>query len=692
MKKKGSLLKTFQEIAATQDFTKLDAFRAPESWDSLTVEERENLANLFLLLGESQLKDGNKQVFESFSVSEKLLPNNAALMVKLAEIYSQQPDNGACLKNANKLLEKAISLDPTSFQAYFLWGNVLVQLGIFHFEANYFIEADGKYTQAEKLLTENQNASDLYWQWGFSWFCHGKHAGEAIELRKAVEKYRQAKELGASSSSFWNDFGNALVDLGYLIERHELFKEAVEMYQKSVDLEPTYFEGWINLACSLQHIYNLTGLEEIFKSADTAFEKASTINYDYAHLWYRWGFLYVTEAKRMHNMDRLKQSLQKFEKAFQCDPQHPGILGRWGDAQILFGSLTEDLTLLRSGEAKIVKSLELAPDSVELWVVYGTCLNELGRYFGEEEYYAQAIEKFQYALSIDRKDPLAWYGLALSHYALGELHRDATMLEKCIRYCSNAVEFAGEAFPQFWNDWGVALMRLAEMTHDRQYLESAVEKFVKALNGPNGEINIDQVSIEWVYNYGAALDFLGEFTGELSYCEQAAQVLSQVVQFYPEHAAAHYNLALTFSHIADLKEEVEYFYQSLDEFETLLKLDPEDEFAWTDWGLTLINLGLFINDSHISEKSIQCYEQAEAKLQQAIALGNRHAYYHLACLYSLNGNYSASMHFINKANTHDALPSLDELMHDEWLDGLRKTQAFRHFINQLVSKQSKDQK
>ena len=39
--------------------------------------------------------------------------------------------------------------------------------------------------------------------------------------------------------------------------------------------------------------------------------------------------------------------------------------------------------------------------------------------------------------------------------------------------------------------------------------------------------------------------------------------------------------------------------------------------------------------------------------------------------------------FLNKCITFDAIPSLDDILEDEWLENLRHTDLFRDFIEQI---------
>ncbi len=50
------------------------------------------------------------------------------------------------------------------------------------------------------------------------------------------------------------------------------------------------------------------------------------------------------------------------------------------------------------------------------------------------------------------------------------------------------------------------------------------------------------------------------------------------------------------------------------------------------------------------------------------------------------GNYHAGMFYLEKADHYNALPSLNEIMQDDWLTTLRQVPAFHTFISSCKKK------
>lgn len=682
-----SVHEKFKSILETNAFEQLDPYKKPTAWKSMTQDERDLLGILLVKQGEMQLKQGDSKALESFELAKKIAPRSSIIYYKQALAYASQGQNIRCLQAANEALDQATQLEPAHILAWHSWGNILVRIGIFYDDAVYFHQADEKFAEVEKLSKkiDVKITESLYWHWGICWYHIGKHSGEAVDFFQSIGKFRSAEEHGFSSAEFHNDYGNILIDLACLVGREEMFIEAIDHYEKAISLASSSYEGWLNLACTYQRLYNFSGSRDYFYKADECFERAADMNKDNPVIWHRWAELYVSLGKASRELDRFQESFEKFKKAEELDPGNPYVMLHWCEAQMLAASCNENLPLLREAESKIGVILKAIPQQPEAWHIYGLCLSEFGRYFAAEEYYFKAIEQFKKGLELKATHPLLTYGIAAAYFCIGELKNDVEALEKSISFFNQAADLGGRFFPQFLSDWGVALMKLGEMTSERSHIEEAAAKFEEAINGRLNTLENEEIELEWLYNYGCSMDFLGDFHEEPVYYEKAVQVLAHVLKVDPEHAHARYNLALALSHLGEINSDIECLEASLEYFHEVLLKDHEDEAAWNDCGLALINLAVLMKDPVHSEKVQELYDQAEVKFQHSIALGSLHAYYNLACLYALTHNPSAAIHFLEKAEQSNALPAPEDVIHDEWLDNLRDQPAYRLFISRLMN-------
>ena len=514
-----------------------------------------------------------------------------------------------------------------------------------------------------------------------------KYSGEAVDFFSALDKFRAAAQQGLQDKRFWNNFGDTLAELSILVNRPDLYHEVIELYRNAVRLDVDCFEGWLSLACAFQILFESYGTDEYYSQAFDAFKMASQLNDNFVILWIKWAHLTALGAKKQHDLSLLKDSCEKYARANECDPNNPQILGLWGEVLLLYGAQTECIESLREAQQKITHSIEINPLSAETWYIYGCCLYEFGRYFSQDNYFFQAIEKFQQGLSIKQTEPLLWYGLAITNYALGDLKNDIVSIEKAVNLFNKVIENKGHNYRPLWGDWGIALMKLADMTGEGHYATTAIEKFEQVLPAKPEQWDEDSVDLESLYNYGCAHDLLGDLNEDANAYEKSIQALSKVVQIDPDYSPARYNLALAYAHLGELVLDVECFHKSIEQFQILLSQDSEDEQGWCDYGVTLLHLAHLVHDPARPDQIQKLYEIAENKFLQAIALGSTQAYYSLACLYALQSNAESALHFLERSESAGALPCLGDLLQDEWLDDIRGVPEFRQFISRITAKQ-----
>ncbi len=685
MKKVAQFKKQLEGILLSGELAQLEQFRDKKKWTGMTPDERELLGTLFVMQGEKELKEGDRHVLESFKLASKVAPKSSHILYRQAMAYASQDSNMYCLTSACRLFERLLGIDPEFYDAWHHWGTVFVKLGMFSHEPEYFEEGDRIFAKAEALAYKQHptKVAQLYRHWGVNLYCLGKLSGEAGDFHHAVTKYQKAIELGMETVEIWNDQGNALVELSSLLNNQDLLLEAVEYYWKTIHLSPDYVEGWCNLAYSFQKLFLSTYIETYFNLAIESYENASKLQANNATLWMRWGQLLCIRGKNKRDEKMLDESLDKHETADLCDPDNPVIINAWAEALLAYGSITEDLNLLRLAEQKILRSLEKQRDNPETWGLYAYSQLEYGSYFSDHKYYVKAIEKFQHAIALNRDDPILWHGIMMANCLLGDATSEKRAFKQAAKHCMRVVDCGGHHNPFFWNDWGVILMKLGTMTQEKRYIEAALAKFEQAIRLKKHDSNSDNIEIEWLYNYGCALDFLGDYQEPAINYDKAVQILSRVIEINPKFYSAHFNLGMALAHLGELNDDAECFYRSFEHFAIYTSYESEDESAWCEWGVALLNFALLVLDPMHPDEGISVFELAESKLIHSLGLGQLNASYHLACLYSLTGDYVSSMNFLDRASRTGVITSLDELIHDDWLEGVRQTDAFHRFYNDL---------
>ncbi len=687
MKKTTIVEKKLQELLVAQEFSSLSSYQDPDLWQTMTPRERELLGTLFVMQGEHKLKKGDKSALKSFSLAAKLAPKSAKVFYQKGVAFSTQDRNLRCLMQASRAFEKATRLDPTYFDAWFNWAHVLLLAGGIQDNCDTLFLANQKFAAAEPLLEGQDDfvKGNFYWHWGQSWYLLGKISGEAAEISKALEKFKNASAYSLDMAEFWGDYGNALVEQSVLIGKWELFTEAINMYSHAVEIAPDNFEALLNMACAYMRLFEMEMTEQYFLLAYESFQRAEKIYSRSASLWIGWGQLLLVYGKMNRSVEHLKESAGKFAEAYSSERDRAQILYLWGEALMNLGAIDQNYETLRDAQAKIIKSLEIKHDSVDAWYYYGRCLVEIGRYFEDSKYFQLAIEKYRYGMSLNSNFTPFLYGLATCYYEIAEQNNDRKALEQALHYFGKLNDLNASVLPsQFWIDWGIALMAYGQATQQRQYLESGADKFEYAIMIHRGETDHDIVFLDALFNYGSALDILGDFNDDPSYYEKAIQLLSNVCQAQPDNYEARHSLGLALVHLGEFVSDVELIRKGCEHFEMLVNEEPEDDIVWNDWGAALLNLAQLLNDPSCPNVAESLFSQAEHAFLRAISLGNIYAFYNLACCHALIGQHSIAMDFLERARVAKALPPLNEMMQDEWLASLRQTSEFRHFLTRLI--------
>lgn len=673
-----------REILTSEAFEQLEPFKNSKGWEPMSSDDKELLAQLFIGQGKRHLRNQDERAQEMFALAEQAAPKSAFIFTEIGHAYCEQHEYHACLQTACQAYERATQLKPLFSQAWMGWARALRLLGDLEDEATYY-DVCQKYLEKTETLIDQGNVeikAELNHEWGQLWSTQGISSGEACDFHKALDYYRQAEFYGLQTADFYNDYANCLRHLSKLLDREDLLSQALTLYKKAHKADRNNLDTLHNLIDLLCVLYPQTGNFQHYTEALQHFESLAILNENGPDFWLLWGSLLAYQGKMHHDFDAVEASIDKLARADDMEKNNHTVLLRWAESLRILGAHLEDIEKLRAAEEKVLQSIQANPQSMEAWYLYGIILCEIGRYFTDQTFYIEALDKFRLGLSRDQQNPVLWYGLAQVYLALGELTGDRSFYEKAHAAYTRSYEFGTSTSSQFLNGWGVALMKIAETNESQNLVEEAIEKFERTI------AIAERIEPEWLYNYGCAFDFLGDLTGEPEHYEKAIMLLHKVLELDPDYLPALYNLALAFSHLGETIPDVDCLGRSCEYFQKLLQREPEDDLAWNDWGTTLLHMAQYLHDPALPEQSLQLYAQAEEKFINAQKLGCIHALYNLACLHSLTSQLDDAMHYIQKAEENHALPPVDDLIQDEWLDNLRQTHEFRGFLTQLANKKS----
>jgi tetratricopeptide (TPR) repeat protein len=661
----------------------LENLQVPLPKDSieLNFDDSTVMAETLSQEGEAYLTRGElTEGLQLFEQALKLVPDRSSLYFRQGTAlfeYGKESGKEKTLLLASKKFKMATTLSPNFFEAWSLWGSALSFLGKTFNEKHYFIEAEEKLKKALELSTSEPPAilSELYWDIASVLSHLASFSKEPMDFQLATECFQKAAELSENlPSEFWDEYGRACLQISFFINDIRLCVKAIHFFKHALSRCPTTFHmGWRHLSKALSHLYEYTHDEDHFTQASECYSAALQTRPNDVDLWIDFAEFCLNSGRKMRDSKKLKSAIEKCQKAYSLDICSGKALSLWAESLALIGEIGERLDLLLEAQNKIEQAEDSEPSCSSICFSYGQVLNSLGRYYDDIDYHFQSIEQYQEGLSKDRTLHTHWHAVGKSYYMIGLTDGDEEMLAMALRFFTKAIELKpSNSYYHF--DYALCLSCLGEVSENPKWLELSIEQFERALSIQKNAVYLHP---EWLFHYAKTLDMFGDFHEETQYYTKAIELLAHVQMIDPEFKGVQYQMGLGFSHLGEITSEIDNFYKALHYFKLAVKHEEENDMILLDLGITLINISQYTSDPAETDT---CLRDAEIKLTQAAKAGNLAAYYQLACLYSLTGQYTQAMRFIEKADSFDALPYLEEMQEDDWIDGLRSTPEFREFL------------
>jgi tetratricopeptide (TPR) repeat protein len=579
-------------------------------------------------------------------------------------------------------LKNILKLDEKHAGAHLAIAHLIVDATVLAKDISLHQKASDHFKRAEELINLDGKTlpPESLWKWGVCDFYFGKFSEEPLDLKNASIKFKQAFERGFRHSGFLVDYGSLLLELGTMTRNKELFLQSTEMLRQSLEIDGDNAQGWLRLALAYKVLYVLTQDFAYFEKSDHSFVAAARLMDDNLLLWVNWGDLLAKEGFSVRDPQLLSAGIDKLQRALTIDPKSNQIRMRIADATMHLGIIDDDFECLKF-TLSILRELEAQEsNNIHFLSLYGECLVQLGRYFGDTSYYQEGIKKIEEGLKWENDNPGLWHVLGMAYLSLGDLDGNIKSYDQAAKFLSQANRCAAGPIPEWLNQHGVALMKMGESGEDPHLIRSAMDKFEQAVNvfQRAGGGHPDP---EWVYNFGVALDYLGEFESDPRHYERSIAVLGRLLEQYPSFCHVKYNLAQALFHLGDAVGELDPLEKAEELYEELLQEDPDAEFVLDDYSYSLMVQGDLLQSSgHGFLQAKACFEKAESMLLESVRHGSAGANYFLACLYALLGRYNEALSFLERAKQQKALPSIHEIMDDEWFDEMRDMPEFRLFI------------
>ena len=631
--------------------------------------------------GISKLKNGDPTGGDLFEQAANLDPKNHYILYQQGISLFSHGDSTKTKKYlllANKKFKRALTLKENDFLCLKALGASLHLLGRLTGGHHFILEAKDAYKQAIDTFQDapTEILAETYWDYGRVNILLAKRSEEVCDLSIALNAHQTACTLNENlGPSFWSSYSTCALSLGEQINDSKLYLEAIKFQKKAISKESSNWKHWYQLARCLSKLFFTSSDEDHFLQANESFITAAKLNPTGDAFYLAWAKLLFTSGKKTKEVKRLYSAIEKCSFAHTLNAKNPKTYSIWSIALSEIGCIKEELSLLYDAENKAHEGFAHALVATDLYFAKGYSLFAQGNYFDDTDLYHQAIEKFQEGLSIDRTCHKLWYHLGYTYSILAKLEQDPSYYERAVKFFTRAIHLNMKSSYLF--AYARTLLEIAEFQNDESLLSDSITHFQQAISLNKNAIFIETESL---YQYARALDLYGDFKTDKSFYVESIDVLKKILLVDPTYPNIHHKLGIVYDHLGELLEDKEILEKSLIHYKIAEKSTFENAALFADHAITKIHVAEI---SLSSEERYNLYKEAEYKLMQSAKLGFTESYYHLAALYSLSCEYEKSIVFLKKCITYDALPTLDDVLEDEWLENLRHTELFKDFIEQI---------
>lgn len=587
---------------------------------------------------------------------------------------SKRRNNKKLLPIAIWNFKMAVSRKKTR-EALLYLGKSLYILGKKEKKIELFERSIASYKEAISLKGSNGREEVLYIEKARVWMAMHSISGEIFEIKKAIRSYEKAISISNNSTSI-KEIGEAYIKLGLLTNNNSSYIKASEYLIRAIknSKHPKKSLFYL-LATSFRELYINTSDDIFFKKADLAYEKYLKLSPKDICVIEERGELLGEAGRLKRDIDLLKASVNILK-----NKKNPTSISQIAKSFSDIGLLLERPDIIK--KAKNLLKPYLCKNNINILYANATAYISLSRYYETDPHFEElAIENLQKAISIDKKIPEVWHALFSCYKRMGIYYEDDKLLKKA----KNCLERANALKPACFE----ILFDLARLSLKRYNLEERFSFLKSSLFYIKKAFLIKFFKTpKDLFIYANILEKIGEYflsesenlESSLKFYKKALNLFLKIKLLDKSFKKIDYHIALSYSKIGDITSEYHFFEKAKKFFSLEIKRDLEDEKSYLELALSIISLA---EEAIVPDKRL--YEKALFYLLKARQLGSTHAYYFLGCLYSILKRPKEALIALKMAKKHKILPSLKDLLDDEWLENFKMDKNFLIFVKELES-------
>jgi tetratricopeptide (TPR) repeat protein len=358
-------------------------------------------------------------------------------------------------------------------------------------KAEYYDRAESAFYTASRL---NPKAKMIWLSWGQMLLNEGRSKRNYEVVSLAIEKFERANVIFPKDRDVQCFLADALMVLGLFEDRFELLKEAKEKIEECLRIKPDDAAVLFLYGTCLIHLGKYFQDENVIRQSFDKFEKSIRLNPEDPHVWHSLALAHFTYGEMADDPIMLEKSVQLFEGCHKIlNRSDSELFNHWGVALMKLAETTADPSFALKAAEKFEQAIAFHQETKwgreadpEWYYNYGSTLDYLGNYFGDQSYFEKAVTVLGQIVTTFPGYSHARYSfaVALTHY--GDALSDLDLLEQALSHYDILIQEDPED-ELVLTEMGVALIAMGEISiaaesfsQSKYYFEEAETHLLQA--------------------------------------------------------------------------------------------------------------------------------------------------------------------------------------------------------------------
>lgn len=458
----------------------------------------------------------------------------------------------------------------------------------------------------EMLTSEKEDFSEIashyYESWGNFLLMEYRTKSDLDLLDKAIDKYEKAYQINTNNFIALDNWAIVLQDKARMLSDNKFFHESFCKLELSVKIHPdsNAYSVW---GSGYQALARQTNSRNDYLQAIDKYECVLKFNPNDVNALISYAYCNSNIAILDHDMSFLKDSEDKFQRAYEQDKNNDSLLYIWGNCLYLFGKTWKTSNeYLEKSLQKFEEATSINPRNFEAFNNWGNALLELALRTRKRKTFYDCFEKYERCMEIKQQDSITLtnWGNALIEFA--KVTNDKSRIKEALAKYESAYEINKKDIENLIN-WGIGFCELGIKTGDVRLFISSIEKFDEAMKN-------DPINFNLLINWGNSLYEFFKINKDESIIKLAFEKFEKASKIKPDVQIIYSNMAEAKLELAKLKKDETLFQDAIDIVCTAEQKNIKSYGIYNTWGVLLYDRGKYFRKKEYIVESIEKFKKS----------------------------------------------------------------------------------